>query len=222
MRKIDSGASGLRAAQLVDDERRQQHERAGELGDRARGAPADGRRAARARRRAAASRRWPAAPRARRSRAAAAGAASGAISAQDAGEHEHDRDRVDEHHPAPAQALRSAGRRAARRPPTPDRRRRPRRRAPRGGPTARVNVVVRIESAAGSIIAAPMPCASRAPTSTPLLFASPPISDEIADHDRAGDQHPPAADQVGGPAAEQHEAAVGEQVAARDPLQALL
>src|SRR2546421_185894 len=42
------------------------------------------------------------------------------------------------------------------------------------------------------------------------------------DHQRSGDQHAPATQQVGGPAAQQHEAAVGEQVAAGDPLQALL
>ena len=41
MRKIESGSSGLRAALLVDHEGGQQRERAGELADRARGAPAD-------------------------------------------------------------------------------------------------------------------------------------------------------------------------------------
>ena len=41
-----------------------------------------------------------------------------------------------------------------------------------------LKLVVRIESAAGSVIAAPRPCARRAPTSTPELPASPPISDE--------------------------------------------
>ena len=43
-----------------------------------------------------------------------------------------------------------------------------------------VNVVVTIESAAGSIIAAPTPCARRAPTRTLALPASPPLSEENA------------------------------------------
>src|SRR5439155_1767872 len=43
-----------------------------------------------------------------------------------------------------------------------------------------------------------------------------------ADQHRAGDEDAAAPEQVGGAAAQQHEAAVGEQVAARDPLQALL
>ena len=89
----------------------------------------------------------------------------------------------------------------------------------RSGPS--LKVVVRIDSAAGSIIAAPMPCASRAPTSTPELSAKPPISDEIADQHGPGDEHAAAAEQVGRAAAEQHEAAVGQQVGARDPLQVL-
>ena len=40
-----------------------------------------------------------------------------------------------------------------------------------------------------------------------------------ADHDHSGDQDPAPAEQVGGAAAEQHEPAVGEQVAGRHPLQ---
>ena len=85
-----------------------------------------------------------------------------------------------------------------------------------------LNVVVRIDSAAGSIIAAPSPCTSRAPTSIPSSVpAKPAPSDESAKSDGAGDQHAPATEQVGGAAAEQHEPAVGEQVAAEHPLQVL-
>jgi hypothetical protein len=49
-------------------------------------------------------------------------------------------------------------------------------------------------------------------------------ADERGDADQhgTGDEHPAAAEQVGGAAAQQHETAVGEQVRARDPLQALL
>ena len=41
------------------------------------------------------------------------------------------------------------------------------------------------------------------------------------EEDGAGDEDPAAAEQVGGAAAEQHEPAVGEQVAAQHPLQVL-
>ena len=42
------------------------------------------------------------------------------------------------------------------------------------------------------------------------------------EQDQPADEDPAAADEVGGAAAEQEEAAVGEHVAADDPLQALL
>ena len=42
------------------------------------------------------------------------------------------------------------------------------------------------------------------------------------EHDQAGDEDAAAAEQVGDPSAEQEEAAVGEDVAVDDPLQALL
>ncbi len=42
-----------------------------------------------------------------------------------------------------------------------------------------LNVVVRIDSAAGSVMAAPTPWPRRAPIRTPELAAKPPISDEI-------------------------------------------
>ena len=84
-----------------------------------------------------------------------------------------------------------------------------------------LNVVVRIDSAAGNIMAAPRPWARRAPIRTPELPARPPASDETAKSDGAGDEDAAATEQVGGPTAEQHEPAVGEQVGARHPLQAL-
>src|SRR6266498_3293383 len=59
-----------------------------------------------------------------------------------------------------------------------------------------LKLVVRIDSPAGAIIAAPTPCPSRAPTSMPAPVARP-------------------------PAGEQQQAAVGDQVARQDPLQAL-
>ena len=40
--------------------------------------------------------------------------------------------------------------------------------------------------------------------------------------DQAGEEHPPAPEQVSEPATEQQEASIGQQVAARDPLQVLL
>ena len=84
-----------------------------------------------------------------------------------------------------------------------------------------LKVVVSSDSAAGSIIAAPRPCARRAPTSTPALPANPPISEDSANSAVPATQDAAAAEQVAGPAAEQHETAVGEQVAAEHPLQAL-
>jgi hypothetical protein len=42
------------------------------------------------------------------------------------------------------------------------------------------------------------------------------------EHEQARDQHPPAPEQIGHPAAEEQETAVGEDVAVDHPLQALL
>src|SRR6266851_5039338 len=67
-----------------------------------------------------------------------------------------------------------------------------------------LNVVVRMDSPAGAIIAAPAPCPSRAPISMPALAA-----------------RPPASEQAGGAAAEQQQPPVGDQVAGQDPLQVL-
>src|SRR3954463_3315830 len=73
-----------------------------------------------------------------------------------------------------------------------------------------LNDVVRIESAAGSISAAPKPCTRRAPTSTPGLPAKPPGERGEPDQDRARDENAAPAEQVSGAPAKQHEAAVRE------------
>jgi hypothetical protein len=80
--------------------------------------------------------------------------------------------------------------------------------------------VVRIDSPAGAIIAAPAPCPRRADQHAGVDRQA---AGQRADREQrgAGDQQPPAAEQVGGPAAEQQEPAVAEQVAAEDPLQVL-
>ena len=83
-------------------------------------------------------------------------------------------------------------------------------------------VVVSVESAAGESIAAPMPCANRAPTSSSRALRQPAEQRGAGEHDQAGDEHAAAPEQVGGAPAEQQEAAVGEDVAVDDPLQALL
>ena len=83
-------------------------------------------------------------------------------------------------------------------------------------------VVVSVDSAAGESIAAPMPCAKRAPTSSELGVGEAAGQRRAREDDQAGDEHEAAAEQVGHPAAEQEEAAVGEDVAVDDPLQALL
>ena len=85
-----------------------------------------------------------------------------------------------------------------------------------------VKVVVRIESAAGAMIAAPTPWAMRAAINSPWLCASPPASEQTREPDQSGDENPPASQQVRGATAEQQETPVGEEVAAGDPLQVLL
>ena len=85
-----------------------------------------------------------------------------------------------------------------------------------------VKVVVRTESAAGDIIAAPIPCASRAATSSPSALRSAADERGEREQDEPADEDAAAADEVCGAPAEQQEAAVGEHVAADDPLQALL
>ena len=84
------------------------------------------------------------------------------------------------------------------------------------------NVLVSVESAAGESIAAPIPWAKRAPTSSELAVRQAADQRRAGEDDQAGDQHAATAEQVGHAAAEQQEAAVGEDVAVDHPLQALL
>ena len=81
---------------------------------------------------------------------------------------------------------------------------------------------MRIESAAGEMIAAPRPCRARAPISEASLQAKPASSERDREHDEADDEDPSAAEQVGGAAAEQQEPAEDERVGADHPLQVLL
>ena len=85
-----------------------------------------------------------------------------------------------------------------------------------------VNVVVRIESAAGAMIAAPIPCAMRALINRPWLCATPTGQRADREPNQSGDENPPTAQQVRCTTAKQQEAPVGEEVAAGDPLQVLL
>ena len=84
------------------------------------------------------------------------------------------------------------------------------------------NVVLRIESAAGVIIAAPRPCSERATISDGLAPGEPGQERGAGEDDQPDDEHAPAADDVGDPPAEQQEAAEEERVGAHDPLQVLL
>ena len=81
---------------------------------------------------------------------------------------------------------------------------------------------MRIESAAGEMIAAPRPCTPRAPISEASLQARPASSEPTREDGEAGDEHAAAPEQVGRAAAEQQEAAEDERVGADHPLQVLL
>ena len=85
------------------------------------------------------------------------------------------------------------------------------------GPSRKV--VVSSDSPAGAVKAAAMPLMNRAPISSSGLLTSPPNSDATANTAKGGQEHPAPSEQVGGPAAEQQEAAVAEHVAADHPLQ---
>ena len=87
----------------------------------------------------------------------------------------------------------------------------------RAAPSAKV--VVRIDSEAGAITAPPRPWTARAAISTPWLSANPPASEASANSTRPDDEHAPAAEQVGGAAAEQQEAGERDRVGVDDPLQ---
>ena len=84
------------------------------------------------------------------------------------------------------------------------------------------NVVIRIESAAGEMIAAPRPWIERAPISDASLHARPASSEPIAKTARPDDEHAATTEHVGGAAAEQQEPAEDERVRADHPLQVLL
>ena len=83
-------------------------------------------------------------------------------------------------------------------------------------------MVVRIESAAGEMIAEPSPCSAREPISAPSLQARPDSSEATAEDDEAGEEDAPPSEQVGGAPAEQQEAAEEQRVCADDPLEVLL
>ena len=88
----------------------------------------------------------------------------------------------------------------------------------RSSPSA--NVVERIESAAGAIIAAPRPCTARA--AIRKLFDVREAAGERREREerQPGHEQPATAEQVGAAAAEQQEAAEREGICARHPLQA--
>ena len=84
-----------------------------------------------------------------------------------------------------------------------------------------VKVVVRIESAAGAMIAAPRPCSARNADQRAVGRRQAGAPATPAANTPARHEHPPTTEQVGRSAAEQEEAAEREGVRARDPLQAL-
>ena len=83
-------------------------------------------------------------------------------------------------------------------------------------------VVVRIDSAAGEMIAAPRPWSARAPISDGSVHASAREQRAEREDDDADEEHAPAAEQVGRAPAEQQEAAEDERVGADHPLEVLL
>ena len=175
--KISSGASGLRWRSSLTTNAASRASAAGELADRLRRRPSRPSVPAPARTPAPASRRWPGRPRARRSSPAARGARSPSISRKTAtstSTHAIGLTNITHRQPGPSVRSPPSNTPAAEAsPPIPPQ-------TPsavlRSEPSR--NVVVRIDSAAGSIIAAPRPCAMRAATSSPDVSANPPISDE--------------------------------------------
>ena len=85
-----------------------------------------------------------------------------------------------------------------------------------------LKVVVTIESAAGEMIAAPRPCAARAAISWPSVEEKPAASEATATSSSPRHEDFAPAEQVGRAAAEQEEAAEGEDVGVDDPGQVLL
>ena len=84
------------------------------------------------------------------------------------------------------------------------------------------NVVDRIDSAAGVMIAAPSPWKARAPISDGSRPGEAGEQRGHGEHDDADEEDAAAPQHVGGPPAEQQEAAEHERVGADHPLQVLL
>ena len=85
-----------------------------------------------------------------------------------------------------------------------------------------VNMFMTIESAAGSTIAAPSPWAPRIAIRNESVVASPQPSEASVKTARPTMKITAAAEQVGGPPAQQQEAAKGQPVGGHDPLQVRL
>ena len=85
-----------------------------------------------------------------------------------------------------------------------------------------VKVVVRIERAAGVMVAAPRPWSARATMSDVSSHANPQSREPTEKMTRPGHEHDAPADDVRQTAAEQQEAAEHERVGADDPLQVVL
>ena len=85
-----------------------------------------------------------------------------------------------------------------------------------------LKVVVTMESAAGESSAPPRPWTARAAIRAPSDSAKPPASEAAAKMSRPTMKISPAAEEVGEPAAEEQEAAEGEDVCVDDPGEAVL
>src|SRR5262249_7368235 len=85
-----------------------------------------------------------------------------------------------------------------------------------------VNVVVRMDRAAGESNAAPSPWRARKPISEPSDQARPLRSEADGEEDESCGENAPTPEQVGEPPAEQQQAAEEDGVRGDDPLQALL
>ena len=90
----------------------------------------------------------------------------------------------------------------------------------RSFPSAKV--VIRIESAAGVMIAAPSPWKARAPIRGPSPQANPETSEAVGEEDDSGEEQPAPSEEVSCAPAQQQEAAEEERVGADHPLQVFL
>ena len=79
------------------------------------------------------------------------------------------------------------------------------------------NVLIRIDSAAGDSSAAPSPWPARAANSVAALAGERGGQRSPDEDTQAGEEHPPAAEQVGGASAEQQQAAEDQRVAGDRP-----